>query len=392
MALGIVVAGLTLAGACGVSDDEWEASNTTTTEPLRADDSLLLNEIQVIGTHNSFHVAPEPTELDLITAMDPEQAIERDYTHRSISEQLIDQQVRQLELDVFVDTDGGLYADPAFREEAGLGPYEAPGIDEPGIKVLHEQDVDYHTVCPTLWSCLSEIKTWSDANPDHVPVAVHIQFKDGPLIFDVPGQAVPEKWTSEQMDALDAEILDVFPREQILTPADVLGDHETLNEAVLDGGWPTLGDSRGKVMFLMINAEPDRSIYLEGHEDLSDRLLFPNAEPGDTDAAYVGVDDPLTDGDRITELVEEGYLVRTRADVPGVQAPAGDPARRDAALASGAQWVSTDYPGPDGAREQFGTPYVAAIPDGLAARCNPVVAPPDCEDLLVEPSAVNTGG
>ena len=45
-----------------------------------------------------------------------------------------------------------------------------------------------------------------------------------------------------------------------------------------------------------------------------------------------------------------------------------------AALASGAQWVSTDYPVPNPA---FGTGYQVMIPGGMPARCNPISAPAD---------------
>lgn len=385
----LVVAALGLGvAACSSSDggseaggDGGAAATTTTTEANPADD-LRLNEIQVIGTHNSFHEAAPQDEYDQLAALNAEQAAQRTYTHPPLTTQLDEQQVRQLELDVFADAQGGLYSSPALRAP-DAGPLD-PAMDEPGTKVLHEQDVDYHSVCPTLVACLTEVEAWSDANPDHVPVAINIQFKDGPLIFPVDGQAVPEKWTTEAMDGLDEEIRSVFEPEDLITPDDVRGDAATLEEAVLADGWPTLGESRGKVMFLMINPEPYRSIYLEGHPNLEGRVLFTNAEPGQPDASYVGLDDPLADGARIAELVEQGYLVRTRADANDVEATANDTARLDAALASGAQWISTDYPGPDGA-ERLGSEYVAQLPGFLAARCNPVAAPDGCTDEGIEP-------
>ncbi len=283
---------------------------------------------------------------------------------------------------MFADAKGGLYSHPAL---AASDADHDPAMDEPGTKVLHEQDVDYHSVCPTLVACLDEVKTWSDANPQHVPIAINIQFKDGPLIFPVEDQAVPEKWTTAAMDGLDDEIRSVFDEDQIITPDDVRGDRATLNEAVLAKDWPTLGESRGKVMFLMINPEPYRSIYLEGHDGLEGRILFTNAEPGQPDASYLGVDDPMADGGvTISDLVDRGYLVRTRADADNVEVASEDTTRLEAALASGAQWVSTDYPGPDGARDQ-GSTYVAELPGFLAARCNPVTAPTSCVDAAVEP-------
>jgi hypothetical protein len=146
-----------------------------------------------------------------------------------------------------------------------------------------------------------------------------------------------------------------------------------------------MSESRGKVLFLMINAGPYRTAYLAGHEALRDRILFTNAPPGEPDAAYVGVDDPIANQERISDLVAQGYVVRTRADDPKVEVQAGDTARLEAALASGAQWVSTDYPGPAGARPSLGVDYVAELPGALVARCNPVTGPPDCEDATVEP-------
>lgn len=353
------------------------------------DDSLRLNEIQVVGTHNSFHQEPDPAELDLLAAMDAEQAAQRTYSHETIGGQLADQQVRQIELDVFVDGSGGLYASPSLRRQAGLPDLvdSVPEMAEPGTKVLHEQDVDYHSVCPTLVGCLTEVAEWSDANPDHVPVAIFIQFKDGPLIFPVADQAVPEKWVPENMDRMEDEIRSVFEPDDLLTPDDVRGSSATLEEAVTTDGWPTLGETRGKVLFAMVNGEPYRSLYLEGHEGLAGRLLFTNAEPGQPDAAVLNVDDPLAEPGRITDLVRQGYLVRTRADTPNVHARTNDTTRRDAAFASGAHWIGTDYPVQGMAAGDFGpaTDYVAELPDARSARCNPVTAPPTCRDEAVEP-------
>ena len=389
MVIGIAAVGaLGVAGCSGSSGSDGTTTapaRSTSTTTVASDDDLRLNQIQVMGTHNSFHVEPPPDELARLAALDPVQADHRRYTHPDLTTQLGEEKIRQIELDVFADARGGLYSNPAFRDRMASKPYgaEPDPMDEPGTKVLHEQDVDYHSVCPTLVTCLDEVKAWSDAHPDHVPVAINIQFKDGPLIFDVPDQAVPEKWTTAAMDGLDEEIRSVFDEDRIITPDDVRGDHATLEEAVLAGDWPTLGESRGKVLFLMINPEPYRSLYLEGHPGLEGRILFTNAEPGQPDASYVGLDDPVADGDRISELVEQGYLVRTRADADNVEATAGDVARLRAALASGAQWVSTDYPGPDGA-VALDSRYVAELPGFLAARCNPVTAPATCTDAAVE--------
>ena len=70
----------------------------------------------------------------------------------------------------------------------------------------------------------------------------------------------------------------------------------------------------------------------------------------------------------IQDSVKQGFLVRTRADADTVEARSGDTKRRETALASGAQYVSTDYYVP---RTEF-SDYKVGLPDGAVTRCNPV--------------------
>ena len=79
-------------------------------------------------------------------------------------------------------------------------------------------------------------------------------------------------------------------------------------------------------------------------------------------------------------LIAQGYVVRTRADADTVESRTNDTGPRDAAIASGAQWVSTDYPVPD---PRF-SDYMVAIPDGHPARCNPINAPAACRSVALE--------
>lgn len=54
-----------------------------------------------------------------------------------------------------------------------------------------------------------------------------------------------------------------------------------------------------------------------------------------------------------------------------------DTTRRDAALASGAQYVSTDF---YVERPELGTGFVVRLPGGAVVRCNPVTASDRCVD------------
>ena len=165
-----------------------------------------------------------------------------------------------------------------------------------------------------------------------------------------------------------AEILSVFPRNQILTPDDVRGKEATLPEALRKHGWPTLKAARGKVTFGMINESPVRDLYLKGHPALQGRLIFVGVPPTHPAAAWMRVEDPVGDFGRIQEMVKAGFLVRTRADAGSVEERANDTRRRDQALASGAQFISTDYPE---ANPAF-SPYAVHLEDGIVVRVNPV--------------------
>ena len=341
---------------------------------------LRLNEIQVLGTHNSYHVQPVPELIDIFLAFDPD-AILLEYTHRPLEEQFELLGIRQIELDVWFDPDGGLFAEPLGLEALTGMVVHLPEFDPPGLKVQHIADIDFVSTCTLLVDCLGILKTWSDANPRHVPIMVLIEAKDDPppnipaipFVFPLP-------FGPEAFDALDAEILSVFPPEQILTPDDVRGARASLDEAIRKDGWPTLRELRGKVLFALDNGGQYLADYVDGHPALAGRVLFTDSPPGSPEAAFVKLNEPVTEEKLITKLVRKGYVVRTRADADTIQARTGNTGPRDIALRSGAQWVSTDYPelGP------FGTDYIVELPGGGPARCNPVSAPKNCRDDVIE--------
>lgn len=100
-------------------------------------------------------------------------------------------------------------------------------------------------------------------------------------------------------------------------------------------------------------------------------MAFVQGRPGMPHAAFVMIDNVLTHGDEIRDLVSRGYLVRTRSDIDTGEARTNDVTRRDAALASGAQIISTDYPF---APNIFANDYVVKpFPGG--SRANPVSSP-----------------
>jgi hypothetical protein len=136
---------------------------------------------------------------------------------------------------------------------------------------------------------------------------------------------------------------------------------------------------RGRIVLALDNTGL-RDLYRAGRPSLEGRVLFTPSSPGEPDAAFAKLNDPVGDADAIAAALAANMVVRTRADADTVQARADDTTRRDAALTSGAQLVSTDYPEADPALSR----YVVRIPGGTPARCNPVTAPPDCRPTDVE--------
>src|SRR5579859_8048191 len=78
----------------------------------KMDETVRLNQIQVIGTHNSYHAGIAPSEQKLWEQRNPKLLRGLDYRHAPLPDQL-SAGVRQIELDIFADQKGGLYADPA---------------------------------------------------------------------------------------------------------------------------------------------------------------------------------------------------------------------------------------------------------------------------------------
>lgn len=346
------------------------------------DTAIKINQIQVIGTHNSYHAGIAPSESKIWQAKYADAYKGLDYQHQPLPQQF-DSGVRQIELDIFADSKGGLYAHPSGPTSVAaaklpLDPEFDPNgvMNKPGFKVMHIQDVDYRSTCQPFIACLQQVRDWSHAHPGHVPIFILVETKQGKPKGEVQ-RTEPESFTSATFDALDAEIRSVFPPNEMITPDDVRGHYDTLNEAVLAGNWPTLSSARGKVVFLMDQA-PVGPVYLAGHPSLRGRVLFTNAEPGQPDAAFIERNDGPADD--ITALVRKGYLIRTRTDSDTKQARTNDTSTRDAMIASGAQLLSTDYPVNEPAR--WPGHFVVTLPGKAVARCNPVDAPADCSATL----------
>jgi hypothetical protein len=314
---------LALLAACSGDGGRQNGAPSPPAAPTyRLDGTLRLNQIQVLGTHNSYHLAPPAG---------PSLTPERDITQSPLTVQLEQQSVRQVELDV--------HAPPG-------GP----------LTVFHLRG-DEGTTCPTLGQCLREVRDWSDRSRGHLPVFVLIEPKHelGALVDGL---------------AVDAEVRGVFGPERLLTPDDVQGTWPSLRQAVQEGGWPLLGATRNKVVVVFTDELLARPAYTSNETSLQGRAMFVYANQASPLGAFASVPDARLEPSRIASLIGAGFIVRTRADDSGVEARANDSSRATAAFASGAHIVSTDYPVP------APSGYVVR-PPGTPARCNPLTAPPE---------------
>jgi hypothetical protein len=343
------------------------------------DANLSMNDILTVGVHNSYHRRADPKVMALIKAAAPTRWQGLDYDHEGLAAQL-DDGARALELDLVYDPAGGRFAHPAGARLAGLPeePAYVAAMSAPGLKVLHIQDIDYRSNCLTFVACLKIIKAWSDAHPRHTPILITMNTNDEKSL--APGGVDELAFDQRAYDAVDAEILSVLERKRLITPDEVQGAFPTLREAVRTRGWPRLGAARGRIFFALDEGPAHVAAYRGRRRALEGRVLFVNTDEASDASAYITLNE-ASDAPRIAADVEAGLIVRTRADADTVEARANDTRRRETALASGAQYVSTDYRHPDARLSD----YQVRLPDGAIVVCNPVRAAGRCGGIAIEP-------
>lgn len=326
-------------------------------------DDTPLNGMQVWGTHNSCHIAPDEPVLRLLKVFSKE-AGTLDYNHLPLSEQLDKYDIRQVELDIYADSEGGLFSKRLghllCRKKFNTGIAE---LEEPGFKVLHIPHIDYNTTVHKFKDALRELQDWSNNSPGHLPIMILLDIK-GALPLDTLSRPLrglikgvlfllrllridirlPQEIRRKELMDLEEEVLEVFDKDALITPDEVRGSFDSLETAVLEKGWPAIKDCRNRFLFCIDNDNEIPGIYLEDNPSLEGRLFFTNSLPGTEASAFCRINDPRGDNkEKINNYVKKGYLMRTRADEDLVK----DEARRLDAIESGANFLSTDYPGED---------------------------------------------
>ena len=364
----IFLLGLTLL-LLSCQDDEVAQTDLCTISELEFSP---INEFQVIASHNSYRkrtYAPIFYLFYLATNIIPEDwvpdgidpAIQWDYNHVAFPKQFDNYNIRSLEIDLYYDPEGGNFYNRLGNAlvRKPIASWQ-PALQQPGMKVMHIPHLDYMTHYLTLIESLNAIQEWSNDHPDHFPISVMLELKEA-IPFNIPEVFNP--FTENGKNAIAEEILSVFDEDQLITPND-LRTHSTLYESIQANGWPTLAESRGKIMF-----------FVTGEDEIANVIFGANSNNNDNDNHIFKVMNDATGGgiDNIKEAVNNGMMVRSRADAGTIEARSGDTESRDMAFLSGAQIISTDYYKPDLRylfHPQEWSDYKVQWPEGYAARSN----------------------
>jgi len=311
-------------------------------------DSIRLNDIRFIASHNSYKLKPDPGIISFLQKfkkrlgeeLDPTRM---DYGHVSLSEQFSEYEVRGVELDIYNDPKGGRFEKrrlnlfiPKLKQHS-----KDSMMLQPGFKMLHIADVDYESNYRTLKEALTEIRNWSEAHPGHTPIFINLELKDaspgdysGFLRFLGFRKAIP--FDSIAYRELDKDILSVFNRKELMTPEGLKDSFPSIRERINNIGWPALNDMLGKIVFILDGNGTEYKMAS------AEQLAFSYSDPADPSTAFVIRNNPVGNEKEIKDL-SKLYIVRTRTDVETMEARNNDHTMLDAAIESQAQILSTDY-------------------------------------------------
>ncbi len=281
-------------------------------------EGVKFNEVAFIGTHNSYQkecVSARQRLFDSVSTVTF--GLVNAEKSRFSSDYLTDQLnlgIRSIELDI----------ETVVKD------------DTVSFVCTHEPVFDTTSHCYALELALEELKLWSDANPNHLPVTVIIEPKKA---------FIPEEnmryFTCEYANLLGELAEEIFG-EALLTPADMLRDHNSFGEMRAADDWLTLDETKGKIMLLLHETSVTED-YIKQDSSVKSQVMFPMLRYGDADrdcASFLIINKARDIKEQAAEVLGKNLIIRTRSDNFGSYKEESSAI----ALASGAQIVSTDYP------------------------------------------------
>ena len=311
-------------------------------------DSIPINQIRIIASHNSYKKKPHPKVLRFLKKFQDKLGDQNnpdfiDYGHLPFSEQFDNYGIRGIELDVNYDPKGGQYK----RRRVNLFLFgqrqrlKGKALKKPGFKILHISDVDFETNYLTLKSALEALKSWSDLHPDHFPIYINLEAKgshpaDESKALKRLGFKKCIPFDRRAFLDLEQEISATLSPDQIFKPSDFKKSYSSLQERVLAEGWPLLEEVRGTFIFILEGN--NKHLY----RTFERPLFFQYGNKSDENTVFLLRNNAIASEREIRELTSE-FIVRTRSDAGSVESRSNNYDTWNAALRSGAQIISTDY-------------------------------------------------
>ena len=310
--------------------------------------SLRLNQIRILASHNSYKKKPDPRLMKFLAKVkdkigEENDPIQLEYGHELLSTQLSDYMVRGFELDIYYDPKGGKFPKRKINSfVVGLKTKsKEKALKTPGFKVLHIADIDYETNYLTLEAALSDIRDWSIKHPLHCPLFINLEVKssspaDVSKFLRWVGFKRAAPFTPNTFHLLDSLIEANFSQGLLFSPSEMKKNYTSLRERINLEGWPLLSECRGKTFFIL---EGDN---VELYTNKAERPIFLYGDVSDENVVFLLRNDPIGNEVEINKLTTN-YIVRTRSDAGTLEARKNDYSRFNAALKSNAQIISTDY-------------------------------------------------
>lgn len=145
-------------------------------------------------------------------------------------------------------------------------------------------DGEYSAEKPQIELYLAQLRSWSERNPGHDPIAVYVEFKDA---------AGNDGIFSKKFDDIILKKLAGNKREKLFTPADMMaragGSAGCLAAAAQKAGWPVIRELRGKFIVVITGGDGGdtgarKEFYSKNPEN---RLAFVDKDCGEGDAKKI---------------------------------------------------------------------------------------------------------
>lgn len=282
-------------------------------------DGVKYNEVSFVGTHNSYQTASTAEYSELYSALSDltfgiiDSSL-TDFNMESLTNQL-QSGIRSLELDIETVVNNG----------------------EISFVVSHSPNIDITSNCYDFEKAIQEVKMWSDANPNHLPITIIIEPKKG--IVPINGMKNFNLNYANELDSLLHEVLG----ESLLTPADMMGDYESFKAMREADGWLTLEETMGKVLVLLHDTTVTDK-YIKQDTSIKTQAMFPMLRYSDRNEEYASfiIENSPSDALKHSEETIDNckLIARTRAD----SYTSYSDTKYEKAIKSGAQIISTDHP------------------------------------------------